>query len=116
MMSSTHLVTLACHLAIEHWQDATDQGAIAGAAAAGQVAKWDGVPGFWTTIGDATLKYHAWGDGYDRSRMVDHPGGFTVWYGSGDAVVGVLTYNADDDYDLGERLIGEGRPAPVPLR
>jgi 3-phenylpropionate/trans-cinnamate dioxygenase ferredoxin reductase component len=104
------------HLAIEHWQDATDQGAIAGANAAGQTMKWDGVPGFWTTIGDATLKYHAWGDGYERSRMLEHADGFTVWYESGDALVGVLTYNADDDYDLGERLIAERRPAPVPMR
>jgi 3-phenylpropionate/trans-cinnamate dioxygenase ferredoxin reductase component len=104
------------HLPIEHWQDATDQGAIAGACAADQHMKWDGVPGFWTTIGDATLKYHAWGDGYERSRMLDHPDSFTVWYESGEAVVGVLTYNADDDYDLGERLIAERRPAPVPMQ
>lgn len=115
-------VALAYHevagrtVAIEHWQDATDQGAIAGTNAAGQWAKWDGVPGFWTSIGDATVKYHAWGDGYERSRMLDHGDSFTVWYDSGNAVVGVLTYNADDDYDLGERLIAERRPAPVPMR
>jgi 3-phenylpropionate/trans-cinnamate dioxygenase ferredoxin reductase subunit len=115
-------VALAYHevagrpLAIEHWQDATDQGEIAGCCAAGQYSKWDGVPGFWTSIGDATVKYHAWGDGYERSRMLDRPEGFTVWYEAGDAVVGVLTYNADDDYDLGERLIAERQPAPVPMR
>jgi 3-phenylpropionate/trans-cinnamate dioxygenase ferredoxin reductase component len=104
------------HLAVEHWQDATNQGAIAGAAAAGKSSEWDGVPGFWTSIGDATVKYHAWGDGYERSRMLTHSDGFTVWYESGDVVVGVLTYNADDDYDLGERLIAERRPAPVSTR
>jgi 3-phenylpropionate/trans-cinnamate dioxygenase ferredoxin reductase component len=104
------------HLAVEHWQDATDQGAIAGACAAGQIARWDGVPGFWTTIGDATVKYHAWGDGYERSRMINHPDGFTVWYESADAVVGVLTHNADHDYELGEKLITERRPAPVPMQ
>ncbi|WP_240629605.1 NAD(P)/FAD-dependent oxidoreductase [Mycobacterium colombiense] len=102
-------------VATEHWQDATDQGTIAGARAAGQQAKWDAVPGFWTSVGDATLKYHAWGDGYERSRMLDHGDSFTVWYDSGNAVVGVLTYNADDDYDLGERLIADKRPAPVPM-
>ncbi len=104
------------HLAVEHWQDATDQGAIAGASAAGEHARWDGVPGFWTSIGDATVKYHAWGDGYERSRMLHHADGFTSWYESGDAVVGVLTYNADDDYDLGERLIAQRRPAPISMR
>ena len=104
------------HLAIEHWQDATDQGAIAGTSAAGKRATWDGVPGFWSTIGKATIKYHAWGDGYLRSRMLSHPDGFTVWYEADDAVVGVLTHNADDDYDLGQRLIAERRPAPVPMQ
>lgn len=103
------------HVATEHWQDAADQGSIAGTSAAGRQTKWDGVPGFWTTVGDATLKYHAWGDGYERSRLLDRGDGFTVWYDAGDVVVGVLTYNADDDYDLGERLIAEGRPAPVPM-
>jgi len=103
------------HLAIEHWQDATDQGAIAGTSAAGKRATWDGVPGFWSTIGEATIKYHAWGDGYQRSRMLSHPDGFTVWYEADDAVVGVLTHNAVDDYDLGQRLIAERRPAPVPM-
>jgi 3-phenylpropionate/trans-cinnamate dioxygenase ferredoxin reductase subunit len=103
------------HLAIEHWQDAMDQGSIAGTSAAGQSATWDGVPGFWSTIGEATIKYHAWGDGYQRSRMLNRPDGFTVWYEADDAVVGVLTHNSDDDYDLGERLIAERRPAPVPM-
>jgi NADPH-dependent 2,4-dienoyl-CoA reductase/sulfur reductase-like enzyme len=111
-----HNVVAGRHLAVEHWQDATDQGTVAGAVAAGQKAKWDSVPGFWTSIGEATVKYHAWGDGYERSRLIDHPDGFAVWYESGDATVGVLTYNSDDDYDLGERLITEGRPAPVPMR
>lgn len=103
------------HLAVEHWQDATDQGAIAGSCAAGNPTRWVGVPGFWTTIGEATLKYHAWGDGYERSRLVERGDGFTVWYESGNAAVGVLTYQADDDYDLGERLIAEQRPCPTPM-
>jgi len=103
-------------IAIEHWQDAADQGAIAGASAAGVDAEWDGVPGFWTTIGDCDVKYHAWGDGYQNSRLLSHDDGFTVWYDSNGATVGVLTLNADDDYDLGERLIKDGAPAPVPMR
>jgi len=99
-------------VAVEHWQDAVDQGEVAGASAAGQTAEWDGVPGFWTTIGEATLKYHAWGDGFERFRFVEHDDGFTVWYESDGAAVGVLTYNADDDYDRGEDLIR--RRAPIP--
>jgi NADPH-dependent 2,4-dienoyl-CoA reductase/sulfur reductase-like enzyme len=102
-------------LPVEHWQDAMDQGAVAGASAAGQLAKWAGVPGFWTTIGEATVKYHAWGDGYQSSRLLTRDDGFTVWYETDGAAVGVLTCNADDDYELGETLIAGGRPAPIPL-
>jgi NADPH-dependent 2,4-dienoyl-CoA reductase/sulfur reductase-like enzyme len=103
------------HIAVEHWQDADDQGAIAGAHAAGQPSTWQGVPGFWTTIGDATLKHHAWGDGYEHDRLLDRAHGFTVWYESRGAAVGVLTHNADADYDTGETLIAEARPAPVSM-
>ena len=68
---------------------------LAGTNAAGRHAMWGSVPGFWTTIGDATVKYHAWGDGFERSRLVARDDGFTVWYERGGAVVGVLTHNAD---------------------
>lgn len=107
--------TAGRQLPVEHWQDAMDQGAVAGASAAGQSAKWDGVPGFWSTIGEATVKYHAWGDGYQSSRLLSHDDGFTVWYETDGAAVGVLTSNADDDYELGETLIADRRPAPIPL-
>lgn len=101
------------HVAVEHWQDAVDHGEVAGAQAAGGTATWHAVPGFWSTIGDTAVKYHAWGDGYDSSRVVDHDDGFTVWYESDGRTVAVLTCNAEEDYDLGERLIADGRPAPV---
>ncbi|MBJ7338608.1 NAD(P)/FAD-dependent oxidoreductase [Mycolicibacterium sp.] len=101
------------HLAVEHWQDAADHGTVAGAQAAGADATWDAVPGFWSTIGEATVKYHAWGDGYDDSRVLDRDGGFTVWYEADGRTVGVLTHDADDDYDLGETLIAGGRQTPV---
>jgi 3-phenylpropionate/trans-cinnamate dioxygenase ferredoxin reductase component len=100
-------------IAVEHWQDASDQGEIAGARAAGGTTSWTGAPGFWSDIGDASLKYSAWGDGYDRSRLVDHGDGFTVWYERDSVLVGVLTHNADGDYELGEQLIVAGKPAPV---
>jgi 3-phenylpropionate/trans-cinnamate dioxygenase ferredoxin reductase component len=102
-------------LAVEHWQDAMDQGSAAGASAAGDATRWSGVPGFWTTIGDTDVKYHAWGDGYQRSRLIERDAGFTVWYESDGATVGVLTCNADDDYDHGEELITAGKPPPVAM-
>jgi 3-phenylpropionate/trans-cinnamate dioxygenase ferredoxin reductase subunit len=96
---------------VEHWGDALGQGEIAGRSAAGEDARWDAVPGFWSTIGDRTLKYAAWGDGFDQSRLEQHEAGaFSAWYGRDGRVVGVLTHNADEDYDRGRSLIAEGAP------
>jgi 3-phenylpropionate/trans-cinnamate dioxygenase ferredoxin reductase component len=96
-------------LRVEHWGDALGQGEVAGRTAAGDAAVWDAVPGFWSTIGNRTLKYAAWGDGYEDVRLErDDGGGFTAWYGAGGKVVGVLTHQADDDYERGSALIGEG--------
>jgi 3-phenylpropionate/trans-cinnamate dioxygenase ferredoxin reductase subunit len=101
------------HLRVEHWGDALEHGALAGRTLAGVEARWDSVPGFWSTIGTRTLKYAAWGDGYDESRLVAHPeGAFTVWYTRGGAAVGVLTYERDDDYDRGRELVRAGAEAP----
>jgi 3-phenylpropionate/trans-cinnamate dioxygenase ferredoxin reductase subunit len=96
-------------LRVEHWGDALGQGEIAGRTAAGESAAWNEVPGFWSTIGRRTLKYAAWGDGYERARLEPHDdGGFTVWYGRGERLVGVLAHEADDDYDEGRRRIAMG--------
>ena len=89
--------------------------AACGASAAGVDAKWGAVRGFWTTIGAPTVKYHAWGDGYQHSRLLEPDDGFTVWYEADGKAVGVLTCNADDDYELGGRLIEAGEPVPVPM-
>ena len=53
------------HLAVEHWGEALNMGEVAGRAIAGEDAQWDVAPGFWSTIGERTLKYVAWGDGFD---------------------------------------------------
>jgi NADPH-dependent 2,4-dienoyl-CoA reductase/sulfur reductase-like enzyme len=96
-------------LRVEHWGDALGQGSVAGSTAAGVAAGWNDVPGFWSTIGSRTLKYAAWGDGYDQLRMERRDGGpFTVWYGGAGRIVGVLTHQADEDYERGRELIAEG--------
>jgi 3-phenylpropionate/trans-cinnamate dioxygenase ferredoxin reductase subunit len=102
------------HLSVEHWGDALAMGRIAGLTAAGQAASWAEVPGFWSTIGERTLQYAAWGDGFDSAQLVDHgEGAFTVWYGQDGVTVGVLAHGAEDDCDRGQRLIEERRPVPV---
>ncbi len=100
------------HLRVEHWGDALTHGEIAGGVLAGAGERWDGVPGFWTTIGSRTLKYAAWGDGYDEARLdVGADGAFTVWYSRDGVAVGVLTHERDEDYERGAELIRGGRPA-----
>jgi 3-phenylpropionate/trans-cinnamate dioxygenase ferredoxin reductase subunit len=100
-------------LRVEHWGDALAQGELAGRRLAVDEGEWDGVPGFWSTIGERTLKHAAWGDGYEQARTVEHAnGGFTVWYSSGGVAVGVLAHECDADYERGRELIGAGEPAP----
>jgi 3-phenylpropionate/trans-cinnamate dioxygenase ferredoxin reductase component len=100
-------------LRVEHWGDALAQGEVAGRTLAGAEASWDAVPGFWSTIGTRTLKYAAWGDGYDEASLVAHrDGAFTVWYSRDGATVGVLTHNCDADYERGRELISARAPAP----
>jgi 3-phenylpropionate/trans-cinnamate dioxygenase ferredoxin reductase component len=99
------------HLRVEHWGDALGQGEVAGRNAAGVDAVWDAVPGFWSTIGDHTLKYAAWGDGFDDSRCENHgEGAFTCWYGLEGKIVGVLTHERDEDYERGSELIAQDAP------
>ncbi len=100
-------------LRVEHWGDALGQGEVAGRSAAGEDARWDSVPGFWSTIGRRTLKYAAWGDGFDTSRIEQHGDrGFTVWYGREGRLVGVLAHEADGDYERGAELIKVDAPWP----
>ena len=98
-------------LRVEHWGDALGQGEVAGRSAAGEPAQWDAVPGFWSSIGSHTLKYAAWGDGFEQSRVEDHGNSaFTAWYGRDGKIVGVLAHAADDDYERGRDLIARGAP------
>jgi 3-phenylpropionate/trans-cinnamate dioxygenase ferredoxin reductase component len=102
-------LTAGRSLRVEHWGDALTQGKIAGATAAGVDGGWDAVPGFWSTIGPRTLKYAAWGDGYDQTHLERHDdGAFTAWYGRAQTIVGVLTHDTDEDYERGSELIAQG--------
>ncbi len=106
------------HLAVEHWGEAERMGEIAGTVAAGGEAKWEDPPGFWSTIGDHTLKYTAWGDGFDEATADEHDnGGLSIWYSQNGTVVGVLTNDADDDYERGTELVRTGSPVqPASVR
>jgi 3-phenylpropionate/trans-cinnamate dioxygenase ferredoxin reductase subunit len=93
-------------LRVEHWGDALKHGEIAGRNAAGAHETWSEVPGFWSTIGEQTLKYAAWGDGFETAEFIEHDrGALTVLYRSADVLVGVLTHEADEDYERGSEVI-----------
>jgi NADPH-dependent 2,4-dienoyl-CoA reductase/sulfur reductase-like enzyme len=101
---------------VEHWGDALNHGRVAGTVLAGSEAIWKQVPGFWSTMGDKTLKYWAWSEGWDETRFVDKDrsegGAFAVFYGREGLTVGVLAHNADDEYEEGRELIERGAPLP----
>jgi 3-phenylpropionate/trans-cinnamate dioxygenase ferredoxin reductase component len=101
---------------VEHWGDALNHGTVAGTVLAGGEAVWDMAPGFWSTIGDRSLKYWSWSGGWDEARFVDHGSGdedsFTVWYGREGVCVGVLAHNADDDYERGRGIVERGEALP----
>ena len=93
------------HLSVEHWGDALEHGRIAGTVISGSEAAWSMAPGFWSTIGNKTLKYWAWGDGWDEQFFEEKGEGFTVWYGKEGVLVGVLSHETDEDYESGRGLI-----------
>ena len=101
---------------VEHWGDALEHGRVAGTVLAGGEAIWKEVPGFWSTIGDKTLKYWAWSGGWDEARFVEKDGSegeaFAVWYGREGVTVGVLAHNTDEEYEEGRELIERGAPLP----
>jgi 3-phenylpropionate/trans-cinnamate dioxygenase ferredoxin reductase component len=100
--------TAGRRLRVEHWGDALGQGTVAGRTAAGAEDRWGAVPGFWSTIGTHTLKYVAWGDGYDTLRTERDGTSFTVWYARAGQLAGVLCHGADEDYARGRELIAQG--------
>jgi len=71
------------------------------------------VPEWISAIGPHTLKYAAWGDGFDEARVTEDGAAFTVWYGQGGTTVGVLTQDRDEDYERGRALIEQGGPLPA---
>ena len=98
-------------LRVEHWGDAIAMGEIAGAALAGHPRPWSDVPGFWSEIAGRTVKYVAWGDGWDRWCERRSADGVTFWFERDGEVVGVLTVDHDEDLEVGQRLIA--RRAPI---
>lgn len=103
--------TAGRRLRVEHWGEALNQGAVAGRTLAGERAAWDAAPGFWSVLGERTLKYAGWGDGWDEVRF--EPGrdeAFSAWYGREGELVGVLAHDDDAAYEEGKQSIEERAP------
>ncbi|HEX3735916.1 MAG TPA: FAD-dependent oxidoreductase [Solirubrobacterales bacterium] len=95
-------------LRVEHWGEALNMGEVAGKTMAGAEASWDVAPGFWSTIGEQTIKYVGWGDGWDELRFESgEEGAFACWYGRDGELVGVAAHLDDAAYERGRELIEE---------
>ncbi len=95
-------------LRVEHWGEALNQGEVAGRTLAGAEASWEVAPGFWSALGERTLKYAGWGDGWDEVRFESGAGeGFSASYGRDGELVGVLAHEDDAAYEEGKRAIEE---------
>ena len=93
-------------LRVEHWGDALAHGEVAGRTLAGEDVAWTTAPGFWTTIGDHTLKHSAWGDGFDEARVeAEGDAHLVVRYLRGGEEVGVLALGDDDAYEAARRRL-----------
>jgi 3-phenylpropionate/trans-cinnamate dioxygenase ferredoxin reductase subunit len=98
-------------LRVEHWGEALNMGAVAGRTLAGADAAWDVAPGFWSTIGEQTIKYVGWGDGWEESRFEPGAdGAFVCRYGRDGELVGVVAHRDDAAYERGRELIEERAP------
>jgi 3-phenylpropionate/trans-cinnamate dioxygenase ferredoxin reductase component len=96
-------------LRVEHWGDALTHGEVAGRTLAGEDAEWTSAPGFWTTIGEHTLKHSAWGDGFDEARVeAQGDAHLVVRYLSDGEDVGVLALGDDEAYEAGRQRLEEG--------
>jgi NAD(P)H-nitrite reductase large subunit len=97
-------------LRVEHWGEALNMGKVAGRTLARCEARWDVAPGFWSAIGERTLKYVGWGDGWDEVRFAPGPGeSFVARYGRDGELVGVLAHGDDDAYERGRCEVEERR-------
>jgi 3-phenylpropionate/trans-cinnamate dioxygenase ferredoxin reductase component len=100
--------TAGRRLRVEHWGEALNMGEVAGRTLAGVEAGWDVAPGFWSTIGEHTIKYVGWGDGWDELRFESGEGGaFVCRYGRDGELVGVAAHDDDAAYERGRELIEE---------
>jgi 3-phenylpropionate/trans-cinnamate dioxygenase ferredoxin reductase subunit len=103
-----HNPTAGRRLRVEHWGEALNQGEVAGRTLAGTEASWNVAPGFWSNLGERTLKYAGWGDGWDEIEFEPGEGeSFVARYGRGGALVGVIAHDDDDAYEDGKRAIEE---------
>jgi 3-phenylpropionate/trans-cinnamate dioxygenase ferredoxin reductase subunit len=103
-----HNAAAARRLRVEHWGEARNQGKVAGRTLAGAEASWDVAPGFWSALGERTLKYAGWGDGWDEVRFEPGAGeGFSASYGRDGELVGILAHADDSGYEAGREAIEE---------
>ena len=67
--------------------------------------------GFWTAIGEHTLKFAGWGEDFDAVRFEPGEGdSFVARYGRDGELVGVLAHADDEAYERGCEEVGAQAP------
>jgi 3-phenylpropionate/trans-cinnamate dioxygenase ferredoxin reductase component len=99
-------------LRLECVQNALDQARVAGAVAAGRIAKYDVVPWFWSDQYELKLQMAGLSQGYDRFvvRGSTEDVRFSVFYFRAGRFIAVDSVNSPAEYMLGRKIIGAGLP------
>jgi 3-phenylpropionate/trans-cinnamate dioxygenase ferredoxin reductase subunit len=86
------------HMRLEHWDNAVQQGRLAGLNMAGANQPFDHVPYFYSDVFDLDLQ--AWGDMYDWDRTIvrgSHRNNLTYFYLKGDRLKAALIVDASKE-------------------
>jgi 3-phenylpropionate/trans-cinnamate dioxygenase ferredoxin reductase subunit len=106
---------LGRRLRVEHWANASNQGAVAGANAAGASNLYDHIPYFFSDQYDSSMEYSGWQLPWDQMVFRGNPvdGAFVAFYLSDGKVVGGANVNVGGVNDQVQRLLREGGAVDV---
>jgi 3-phenylpropionate/trans-cinnamate dioxygenase ferredoxin reductase subunit len=100
---------------VEHWANALNQGAVAGANGAGASKVYDRIPYFFSDQYDSSMEYSGWQLPWDQVVVRGNPadGMFVAFYLSEGKLVGGANVNVGGVNDQVQRLLREGGAVDV---
>jgi 3-phenylpropionate/trans-cinnamate dioxygenase ferredoxin reductase component len=102
--------TFGAGVRLEHWSNALNQGATAGANAAGAAIQYDNIPYFYSDQYETGMEYSGWPVAWDAVAFRGDPGQgeFVAFYLADDRVVGGATFNVWDVNQHVQELLRAG--------